>query len=89
MPTATSPIDHETAIQTLMRAFQSERDPRNLIVLFRMHHFVSTNWLDSSIDDALVESLFDAIACYYPISFHAPVNNPYNITPEALKIGLR
>ena len=35
------------------------------------------------------DDLFEACACYFPITFRPPPNDPYGVTQEGLILGLR
>ena len=39
--------------------------------------------------DESAEPLFDLTACYFPITFTPPPNDPYGITPDMLSTALR
>jgi len=39
--------------------------------------------------DDYAESLFDVTACYFPITFTPPPNDPYRITPDMLSNALQ
>ncbi|KAI8144181.1 Dos2-interacting transcription regulator of RNA-Pol-II-domain-containing protein [Fennellomyces sp. T-0311] len=62
-----------------------EKDPRNLLIAFELVHDVIAKFDISSH----IEDLFDFIFCYFPITFKPPPNDPYRITTEDLKNGLR
>ena len=38
---------------------------------------------------AYAQDIFDMVFCYFPITFRPPPNDPYGITAEDLKLGLR
>ncbi|KAI9869021.1 MAG: hypothetical protein M1813_002844 [Trichoglossum hirsutum] len=62
-----------------------EKDPRNLMVVFSMLKVVIVEW------DIVrhTEILFDAVYCYFPITFRPPPGDPYGITAQDLKARLR
>lgn len=52
----------------VISAMDSERDPRNLLLLFRwLPQFLNTVSLGH-----LNEEMFETIACYFPVDFRAP-----------------
>ena len=79
-----------------------EKDPRNLMIAFAIARVLALEFdisnkievrftslaLPTHIDIAL-QDLFNIIFCYFPITFKAPANDPYGITPEDLKNALR
>lgn len=68
-----------------IQAVDSEKDPRNLLIAFRLSRWVIQNF---SIQE-LAEDLFEVTACYFPITFRPPPNDPFGITAEDLKLELR
>ncbi|XP_040217149.1 MMS19 nucleotide excision repair protein homolog [Rana temporaria] len=69
-----------------IQVMDGEKDPRNLLVAFRIVHDIITK------DYALgpfVEELFEVVSCYFPIDFNPPSNDPHGITREDLILGLR
>lgn len=52
----------------VISAMDGERDPRNLLVLFK--------WLPKFLTNVdllhLNEEMFETIACYFPVDFRAP-----------------
>ncbi|XP_073451557.1 MMS19 nucleotide excision repair protein homolog [Aquarana catesbeiana] len=69
-----------------IQVMDGEKDPRNLLVAFRIVHDIITK------DYALgpfVEELFEVVSCYFPIDFTPPSNDPHGITREDLILGLR
>lgn len=79
-----------------------EKDPRNLMIAFAIARVLALEFdisnkiearftslaLPTHIDISL-QGLFNIIFCYFPITFRAPANDPYGITPEDLKNALR
>ncbi|KAI9845458.1 MAG: hypothetical protein M1838_001720 [Thelocarpon superellum] len=63
----------------------AEKDPRNLMVVFSMLHVVMVEWNISEH----TERMFDAVFCYFPITFRPPPDDPYGITAQDLKGRLR
>lgn len=42
---------------------------------------------DASVLFDTCEQVFDATACYFPVTFTPPPNDPHNISPDALRTG--
>lgn len=66
----------------VITAMDSERDPKNLKFLF--------TWLPSFLVNVklghLTEEMFEVMACYFPIDFRAPSNDPnVSISCKCLK----
>lgn len=78
-------------VRTFLHVASGEKDPRNLITLFRLNRNINEKILfsDSSTHAEYVADLFDVCFCYFPISFNPPVNDPYKITAADLKHELR
>lgn len=55
----------------VIQAMDSERDPRNLLLLF--------NWIPQFVQSIklrhLTEEMFDVIACYFPVDFRTPAQD--------------
>ncbi|KAF7370205.1 ARM repeat-containing protein [Mycena sanguinolenta] len=64
---------------------EGEKDPRNLLVAFAIARVILIEF--DPIDH--IEGLSNIVFCYFPITFRPPANDPYNITPEDLRIALR
>ncbi|KAL1965816.1 hypothetical protein VTN77DRAFT_5137 [Rasamsonia byssochlamydoides] len=62
-----------------------EKDPRNLMVVFSILKVVMVEWDISNH----VETLFDSVYNYFPITFRPPPNDPYGITAQDLKDRLQ
>ncbi|KAH0545058.1 hypothetical protein FGG08_000829 [Glutinoglossum americanum] len=62
-----------------------EKDPRNLMIVFSVLRVVIVEW------DIVkyTETLFDAVFCYFPITFKPPPGDTYGITAQDLKARLR
>ncbi|MCJ1313855.1 hypothetical protein MMC25_007535 [Agyrium rufum] len=63
----------------------SEKDPRNLMMVFSALKVIMVEWNISKH----AETLFDAVFCYFPITFRPPPDDPYGITAQDLKTRLR
>lgn len=81
-----------------------ERDPRNLLVAFRIARVILTDFDISKLVEVsrrlgsnhwkherhhTSQSYFDIIFCYYPIAFRPPPNDPHGINIDNLKESLR
>ncbi|KAG0005423.1 hypothetical protein BGZ79_004840 [Entomortierella chlamydospora] len=68
-----------------IQCLDGEKDPRNLLLAFQLIKKIIREF-----DIAQhVEDLFEVTFCYFPITFRPPPDDPYGITSEHLKIGLR
>ncbi|CAN0441690.1 unnamed protein product, partial [Ectocarpus fasciculatus] len=43
---------------------------------------------DAAVLQETCEAVFDATACYFPVTFTPPPDDPHNISPDALRTGL-
>jgi DNA repair/transcription protein MET18/MMS19 len=72
-------------IECFIHVATGEKDPRNLLLSFDLNRAVSSKLnIEASKDD-----MFDILFCYFPISFKPPKDDPYKITSDELKQGLR
>ncbi|XP_018418498.1 PREDICTED: MMS19 nucleotide excision repair protein homolog [Nanorana parkeri] len=69
-----------------IQVMDGEKDPRNLLVAFRIVHDIITK---NYALGPFVEELFEVVSCYFPIDFNPPSNDPHGITREDLILGLR
>lgn len=73
-------------------AVEGEKDPRCLVVALevvqRTLRQVSSDLVTVEGGESVLEELFDVAACYFPISFTPPPNNPHGITRDMLVDGL-
>ncbi|KAG0242236.1 RNAPII transcription regulator C-terminal-domain-containing protein [Mortierella sp. GBAus27b] len=68
-----------------IQCLDGEKDPRNLLLAFTL-----IKKIIQEFDIAQhVEDLFEVTFCYFPITFKPPPDDPYGITSDHLKIGLR
>jgi DNA repair/transcription protein MET18/MMS19 len=71
---------------------EGEKDPRCLVVALevvqRTLRRISSDLVSADGGDSVLEELFDVAACYFPIAFTPPPNNPHGITREMLVDGL-
>lgn len=68
-----------------LQQIDGEKDPRCLLTVFSMVVNIASNFPI----DRFAEDLFEVSACYFPITFNPPPNDPYGITKEKLINGLR
>jgi DNA repair/transcription protein MET18/MMS19 len=68
----------------IISAVDGERNPRNLVLLF--------NWFPKFLKTVnlghLTEETFEILACYFPVDFKAPTQDPNPITRETLADSL-
>ncbi|KAI9292152.1 ARM repeat-containing protein [Neoconidiobolus thromboides FSU 785] len=69
----------------LIEAVDGEKDPRNLIIVFNLVKHVITNYNIGKFS----KDFFDITFCYFPITFKAPKDDPFSISPITLKEELR
>lgn len=81
------PTVAEQFTQLYLHIALGEKDPRNLVALFRLHHAISTEL--GLADAKLNEEMFDAVFCYFPISFNPPKNSAIVVTGDQLRLALR
>ena len=78
----------EDIINGSITAFEGEKDPRCLVVSLQMiagmiHGMGDVFMMPYS------EKVFDCTACYFPITFQPPANDPFGITSEMLTNALQ
>ncbi|MCJ1386511.1 hypothetical protein MMC17_009637 [Xylographa soralifera] len=84
---------HRSAIKSMLSEslvgitdlVSGEKDPRNLMIVFSILKVIMVEW--DIVGHA--ETLFDAVFCYFPITFRPPPDDPYGITAQDLKTRLR
>ncbi|KAH9479537.1 MMS19 nucleotide excision repair protein-like protein [Psilocybe cubensis] len=64
---------------------EGEKDPRNLIVAFAIARVILIEFDISGH----VESMFNILFCYFPITFRPPPNDRYGISTDDLRMALR
>ena len=74
-------------IRGLVDCVEGEKDPRCLILCLKVISRAQSAFPQAA--DAHIEALFDVTACYFPITFTPPPNDPYGITPDMLAQALR
>ncbi|GAM33708.1 hypothetical protein TCE0_013f00813 [Talaromyces pinophilus] len=85
--------NHRTALHELgdeslvgiVDLMTGEKDPRNLMLVFSILNVLMVEW-DITHH---VETLFDSVYNYFPITFKPPPNDPYGITAQDLKDRLQ
>ncbi|KFY30684.1 hypothetical protein V493_01746, partial [Pseudogymnoascus sp. VKM F-4281 (FW-2241)] len=75
-------------INVLIELSSSERDPRNLMLIFSMVEVVLAEWEIEDIEQ-LQEDLYDLLSRYFPITFSAKKTDPAGIDPAELVLRLR
>lgn len=63
-------------------AMEAEKDPRCLVQCLTTLGMIVSCYGPKL--ESLADQLFDVTACYFPITFNPPPNNPYGITKQAL-----
>eukprot|EP00904_Undaria_pinnatifida_P006781 jgi/Undpi1/3232/HiC_scaffold_15.g06606.m1 len=74
-------------ISGLVQSLEGEKDPRCLIVGLGALRQAQLAFEPTALEETC-EAVFDATACYFPVTFTPPPNDPHNISPDALKTGL-
>ena len=67
-------------LDTVIRQIDGEKDPRCLLLVFRLVPHVTKLF---SVDKCY-EDLFEVVSCYFPITFNQPKNDPIGITQHDL-----
>ncbi|SCU84680.1 LAMI_0C08460g1_1 [Lachancea mirantina] len=81
-----TPALSDLFIETFIGIATGEKDPRNLLLSFRINTIVCSSLSDIS---KYKEDLFDVLFCYFPITFKPPKSDPYKISNLDLKLALR
>ncbi|KXG52156.1 Armadillo-like helical [Penicillium griseofulvum] len=71
----------EISLLGVVDIMTGEKDPRNLMIVFSILKVIMVEWDISNH----VETLFDSVYNYFPITFRPPPNDPYGITAQDLK----
>ena len=66
----------------------TERDPRNLMLVFTMIEVILNEWDQEAITETS-EELYETLQRYFPISFRPKPNDPVTITANDLILKLR
>jgi DNA repair/transcription protein MET18/MMS19 len=72
-------------ISGFVTTMDGEKDPRNLLLLFKIVKLITIE-LDISSN---ISDLFEVVFCYFPITFRPPPDDVYLITSDDLKTALR
>ncbi|CAN0032463.1 unnamed protein product, partial [Discosporangium mesarthrocarpum] len=72
----------------LVQSLEGEKDPRCLVVGLSSLRMVQAGFAPSVVEETC-EAVFDATACYFPVTFTPPPNDPHKINPDDLKQGLQ
>ena len=83
---ATSLVGEEVT-RGMLSAMQGERDPRCLLLCFQVLDLLPRRY-GLSLSESLRLELFEAIACYFPITFEPPADDPHGVTADSLIAGL-
>lgn len=68
-----------------IKAMEGEKDPRNLLIIFKIIPLITRYYTISPLE----EELFEVIGCYFPIEFKPINKNGQTVTEEDLVLGLR
>ena len=77
--------ESEIFYESFLNSIESEKDPRNLMLVFDTINCISKFELSQDY----VEELFESIFCYFPITFRSNPSDPNLITVDELKGSLR
>lgn len=75
-------------INMVVELSTTERDPRNLMLIFSMAEVILSEWKDEDIEQ-LKEDLYEMLSRYFPITFTAKKSDPAGINPAELVLRLR
>ncbi len=75
-------------VRIVVNLATTERDPRNLMLVFTMTEVVLNEWEPEHIDE-MSDELYETLQRYFPISFRPKPNDPLTITAEDLIMKLR
>ena len=79
----------EALVLGLKEAMWGEKDPRCLLSCLRGLSQCIACVDHAALEDEVVEDLYNVTACYFPIMFTPPPNDPFGITRADLKSALR
>ena len=81
-----SQLDPTLFISCVLSAVDREGDPRNLMVMFDLFHFMLLNYcqreskiIDPDQLEMFLEDIFDKLSCYFPIEFTPPKDDKFKI----------
>lgn len=75
-------VNSNDIVDEILSSIEGERDPRCLLSALQMIYKLLQIYND--IDDKMKLRLFNVIACYFPITFVPPADNPHGVTNETL-----
>lgn len=75
----------EEFLKGYIHAMDGEKDPRNLMMAFKLVQMLATRFPLHSV----AEELYEVYSCYFPVTFRPPPNDLIQITPDDLKSGLK
>jgi hypothetical protein len=64
-------------------------DPRNLLLVFELVQLVASSPSLHPLPTSLVEELFNATFCYFPIRFKRAASDAGSVSPDVLAVKLR
>lgn len=75
-------------IDSIISCFEGEKDPRCLVISFRLIVQMIDTFSDSFTEE-LASRLYESFSPYFPITFQAPEDDPYGVKPQDLISGLQ
>ena len=75
-------------LEGIIELGDGEKDPRCLLLFLRLHSYVPYFEKVLLESQSMQQKVFYSYACYFPITFEPPPNDPYGITREALEKSL-
>ena len=71
---------------SFLRAIDGEKDPRNLLLFLKLMRELCIRCAGQELDgfDEAASETFEALSCYFPISFTPPPNDPHQISSAHL-----
>lgn len=78
----------EDIIKGTVTAVYGEKDPRCLVLSLQLLHLLLRHY-KSHMRPHMIPDVFEAFACYFPITFTPPIDDPYGITAEDLVAPLQ
>jgi len=76
-------------VECLVTSVDAERDPRNLLLVFDLVQIAASTPNFHPLPSSLVEELFNATFCYFPIRFKRAASDIGSVSPEVLSMKLR
>ncbi|XP_025095923.1 MMS19 nucleotide excision repair protein homolog isoform X2 [Pomacea canaliculata] len=75
----------DTFVCGYVQLMDGEKDPRNLMAAFRCSRLICQYFSLGT----MVEDMFEVNACYFPVDFVPPPNDPHGITRDDLRLALQ